>query len=115
MVRSSWVKVRIFGLQKAEGQQCMESSLDREERGEDAQRSIVPSHVWSAKSNRGQAPDHFRPSMAIGMDLPCPVLWISGLEGPFLNVMVEESSNPKQRIQPLTLSAVVRPTLSHIC
>lgn len=66
----------------------MESSLFRGER-EDARRSIVPSHVWSAKSNRRQASDHFRPSMERGMDLPCAMLWASGLEGPYVNVMVE--------------------------
>lgn len=51
MVKNSWVKIRIFWLLKAEEQQCMVSSLDKGERGKDVQRSIVPSHVWSAKSN----------------------------------------------------------------
>lgn len=103
VVENSWVRIRTFWLQKAEGQQCMESSLDRGERGKDAQGSTVPSDVWSAKSNRGQTSDHLRPSMARGMDLPCPMLWdtsrVSGLEGPYVNGMME-NSNPKRRVQP---------------
>lgn len=51
VVENSWVRIRTFWLQKAEGQQCMESSLDRGKRGKDAQGSTVPSDVWSAKSN----------------------------------------------------------------
>lgn len=76
--------------------------------------SIVPSRVWLAKSSRGQASDHFKPSLARGVDLQCPMLWVSGLVELYINMMVEENSNPKQKIQPLTLSAVVGPALSHI-
>lgn len=71
---------------EGKGQQCKESSLDRGERGKDAQGSTVLSDAWSAKSNRGQTSVHLRPLMARGVDLPCPMLWdtsrVSGLKGP---------------------------------